>query len=435
MFGPSQSSFEPDNAPALNSWAAGESGHLRELAHALGPLTAISNYLDQLPVAYLQAVSSISRQLGRLGESTIQSVVIPVAAHEEHETLLQTLLNYRYQTLPADQFEIALLLNYPVGSSPAPSLTALDRWHALGPSPIKVSSAICEVEDNTSIGYLRKLLNDAVLHRVLERGLAMDHLLLRSDADTVGLHSAHLEQHLHLHRTRSQRMLAVKGKVVWDPKALASDPLSAWGVIVWNVAERLLAANGSGPLVGGVNFSLRASSYASIGGYSPTLSLGEDVDLGRRVAQLGSALMLRQPIILGGPKSACATSARRIVALREFGDPPVEQWNSPSVGFGVRNPKIRNLAIPEPLSRERFTEVISHPEFGFSAAEASARTIKFLSTMYNLRARMHGALETWLGLKFGDEVFPGVPRIENPEKIRHILLDWYDKYSGRNWKM
>jgi hypothetical protein len=149
-----------------------------------------------------------------------------VAAHEERVTLLHTLRAYSHQTLPADQFEIVLLLNYPKGTTPTPSLEALDRWRELGDSPIKVSSAILEVERNVSIGYLRKLLNDAVLQRVLDRELEIDHLLLRSDADTVGLHPRHLEQHLHLHRTRSQNMLAVKGKVVWDPRALASDPLS-----------------------------------------------------------------------------------------------------------------------------------------------------------------------------------------------------------------
>ncbi|NDC36681.1 MAG: hypothetical protein EBZ48_01365 [Proteobacteria bacterium] len=397
------------------------------------PLVPMTHYLSQLPASYLQEVQTVARQFGPLPHTTRQTVAIPVAAHEEGATLLQTLRAYSAQSLTRDTFEIALLLNYPEGSDPTPSLTALEAWRKEQPADMAVVAAIREVPEGTTIGYLRKVLNDAVVQRVTQRDLEVDHLLLRSDADTIATHPEHLAQHLHLHATRSRRMLAVRGKLLWDPMALASDPLSAWGVMVWQISETCLSNRFPNPFVGGVNFSLRASTYATLGGYNPKSRIGEDVDLGYRVQMLSQTLMYPSGIIYGGPRSACATSARRIVALREFGDPPAMQWVNQSVGFDAHNRGIRGIAIPAPLPRDEFQARMEHRDFADNAAEVAFRTIAHVTIQRPVRIEIQRALREWLGLEFGQEVFPGVPQIDNPTQLRQILLGWYDKHAARGW--
>lgn len=406
---------------------------LPRVSREIFPLAVMSHYLSLLPPRYLLQAHAVAAQLGPLPETTRQSVAIPVAAHEEGATLLQTLRAYSKQSLAYERFELALFLNYPTGSDPTPSLSALEAWSKEQPKGMRVVCAVQEAPTGSSIGYLRKVLNDAIVHRVVSRNLEADHLLLRSDADTVATHPDHLAQHLHLHATRSQRMLAVKGKVTWDPVALASDPLSAWGVIVWQISERVLAAQLPNPLFGGVNFSMRASTYATLGGYNPALQLGEDVELGRRVQQLGQSVLYPKSIIDGGPRSGCTTSARRIVALREFGDPPVTQWESKSVGFDIHNQKIRGLQIPTPLTRAEFQARMEHPDFALNAAEVAFRTIAHLTAIRSLRSNIQGVLTAWLGLRFGKEVYPAVYEIENPKRLHRLMLDWYDKNKDLHW--
>jgi hypothetical protein len=195
------------------------------------------NYLEQI-AAHGDSVQPLKVE-GRI------SVCIPVADHEEGDNIYRTLELFLNQTISAEQFEVVLFLNHPEHNSPDKTVVTdhtrleVERFQREHPE-INIHFFQSTIPEKfATIGYVRKVLNDVTLHRYFRRGdFSRDHILVRMDADTWGLHPKFLENYVKQFE-KHPNVDAFKGQLDWDWPTLMTDPtLYGDGEICGNYVRR-----------------------------------------------------------------------------------------------------------------------------------------------------------------------------------------------------
>lgn len=375
---------------------------------ALDASTEIDGYLSRQEAPFLERIKTLAQSVEPMRPECDLSICIPVAGHQEVANIEQTLSSYLNQTANADSFELLLFVNHPdkdESGKPVSSDGTLEKIEAFKKAHpeihIRIMSAVLP-RDEAHIGNIRKLLNDANLVRMQERGGQRDTIIVSNDADTKGIAPEYVENFSKKLAENSQTD-ALMGQLDWDPEAYIRNPLVHIGTRLYQYIEALNRSAGLHMPSSGANFALRSSMYAAVGGYSTDSSVGEDVELGRRIKLAREGSRTHIPIAFAGARvSRLYTSARRAEHAVRDGFSPVEQWNR---GFGAFDDDVRKTKwedTGEPVDYDNKVVVgllISELETTINRTLAAA-------TNWQDRDRFEKNIEKslgWLGIKFERE--------------------------------
>lgn len=306
----------------------------------------ISAYLESLDPEYREKVESLAQQTEQMSEDNRLSVCIPVAGHQEEGHIYESLDNFTKQTADPGQYEIVLFVNQPDkdrdGNAVKPDRTAdeIERFRKDHPEiQVRVMTMVIPIEQ-AKIGYVRRLLNDAVVLRQHQRGQeAPDLIMVSNDADNRGVAPEYIQNFISKFDANPE-IDGFLGQLDWDPEAYAKYPLVHIGTRLFQYLNVIGRRRSGGMVSSGANFAFRSSIYAGIGGYLDHLSGAEDINIGRAIV---SARDSRGAIDFAGARvSRCYTSARRAISALESGLSPVEQW---SMGFSAFDDEIRRMTL------------------------------------------------------------------------------------------
>ncbi len=193
--------------------------------------------------------------------------------------------------------------------------------------------------EKARIGYIRKLLNDAVLQRNISRGnLAPEHIMLSNDADNKGVAIEYIQNFIDKFKQNPQ-VDSYMGQLDWDIESYIRNPLMHIGTRLFQYVDMYIRHKKMPSP--GANFAFRSGMYAAVGGYMSTSTLAEDVDLGNviRASRIG-AKDKRAVDFAGARVSRLFTSSRRAEKALKYGLSPVEQWQN---GFSAFDDEVRKV--------------------------------------------------------------------------------------------
>ena len=194
--------------------------------------TEINGYFSRLEKEYMSMVDVLSRQAGPMNPECMLTVCIPVAGHQEGKNIYKTLENYLNQTADKAVFEIVLFVNQPdVDTEGSPivadeTFAEIERFMKDNPGiHIAVMQSVIPRE-KVQIGYIRKLLNDAVLKRNIGRTKKenSDHIMVSNDADNKGMSYEYIQNFINKFKSAPSTD-AFMGQLDWDPVSYVRNPL------------------------------------------------------------------------------------------------------------------------------------------------------------------------------------------------------------------
>lgn len=299
---------------------------------------------------YKQKVASVMSSLGAMSNNCRVSVNIP--AWMEADSLDRLLSQYIDQTdnkgeaLEQSLFEINILVNRKKGTPEDNSVKVIESFiekyakRHNGVRPV-VHYANVEMEpEEANIGFVRKLLTDAVLQRSLDRDNQLQPLYIESeDADLIEVDKrtvfnliSKLDKNHHLDAVHG-----IEGRM---PSIIKDNTLllmrrNAWEVFLFNVRQKRFR-NPRNPnwnsfsnrvITGGWNSGYSAEAYAMIGGYEPARA-GEDISIGERISMMRGDGDYPNLETIGSVPTRTESSPRRFIdeiankksAYEDFGD-------------------------------------------------------------------------------------------------------------------
>lgn len=399
----------------------------------------IAKYWRAHTEAYLDNIGRFSTSMPTLDAQAKTTICIPVADHEEGDNIYKTLDLFRNQSIPLSQFEIVLFLNHPLFSDPAKQVmpdhtrSEVERFQQDHPE-LKVHFFQAEIPEKfATIGYVRKVLNDVVLHRYYQRGdFSQDHILVRVDADTCGVHSRFLENYL-TQFERNPKVDAFKGQLDWDWPTLLSDPILLFGTRLYMAMNRYAEIKTGEIGGGGANFAVRASRYAAVFGYKPSDSLGEDVNFGRQLKAEREDMPEFTAIASTGARSRLWTSSRRSAAAVKAGNAPVLQWSRESTLFSLCNPDIRKA--PPPQAGKSFAELLQADDFTARLEAVTEQTVAAYSAWHSEDIPRGEFVDAVLHRTFGLTVGQhddGTIKVTDCSSLKTWLLE-FSRYAPDYW--
>lgn len=257
---------------------------------------------------YKQKVASVMSSLGAMSSNCRVSVNIP--AWMEADNLDRLLSQYIDQTdnkgeaLEQSLFEINILVNRKKGTPEDNSVKVIESFTEKyakrhnGARPV-VHYANVEMEpEEANIGFVRKLLTDAVLQRSLDRNNQSQPLYIESeDADLIEVDKrtvfnliSKLDKNPHLDAVHG-----IEGRMssIIKDNALLLMRRNAWEVLLFNARQKRFRdprnpnwnSFSNRVITGGWNSGYSAEAYAMIGGYEPARA-GEDISIGERISMM-----------------------------------------------------------------------------------------------------------------------------------------------------
>lgn len=308
-------------------------------------------YWGQQTTEHKATVEAHSESLGDLESGVEIEVAIPVAGHQEMDTIYHTLSAYLNQSLDKDKFEIVLYVNHPevdqngVPTSADETLAEIERFRNDYPEmPVKVMYEQLPRE-KANMAYIRKMLSDTLCRRSLTRGaLDKDLIVVSNDADTIRMADGYLENFIKRFRDNPD-VDAMLGQLDWDNEAFLHYPEIHVATRLFLYEEIMLRRAGSFMASSGANFTYHLKNYAAVGGYDTGVTgAGEDVEFGRALTAARAGGTRKKSIgYAGNAQSRLETSARRaIYTLETFDDAPYNQWN---YSFSADDDAVRRLSI------------------------------------------------------------------------------------------
>lgn len=296
---------------------------------------------------YEATVTRVAHQLDVLPVEKLASICIPVAGAQETEKIYRCIQSLAYQTLAAEKFEIALLVNFSdrdrhEGAANIERLNSeIERAKRDFPHlDIRTASFEFDSAELMTIGYLRSLLCDAVMKRAHDSLRLDDIIMLRFDADTRAVKQQLLESHIRLYQSRPH-VLSIQGGLIWSPEGLEKNP-PLFAQLAYDSLQsmvnrhRRILSDWSGP-----SASIRGSAYCWIGGYDSRDSIAEDRQLAVRLLKALPRESCLEGVICGGPSTIVITSNRRAAAAFCNDVPAGLQWSNPKTQFSCDDRAIR----------------------------------------------------------------------------------------------
>ena len=299
---------------------------------------------------YERKVAAVASSLGSMNNDCRVSVNIPAWMEEDN---LSRLLNQyidqvdnKGDSLDRSLFEINILVNRRKGTPEDKSVKVIENFieeytrRYDGVRPV-VHYANVEMEpEEANIGFVRKLLTDAVLQRSLDRDNQLQPLYIESeDADLIEVDKrtvfnliSKLDKNPHLDAVHG-----IEGRLpsIIKDNALLLMRRNAWEVFLFNVRQKRFR-NPRNPnwnsfsnrvITGGWNSGYSAEAYAMIGGYEPARA-GEDISIGERISMMRGDGDYPNLETIGSVPTRTESSPRRFIdeiankksAYEDFGD-------------------------------------------------------------------------------------------------------------------
>ena len=304
---------------------------------------------------YKQKVASVMSSLGAMSNNCRVSVNIP--AWMEADSLDRLLSQYIDQTdnkgeaLEQSLFEINILVNRKKGTPEDNSVKVIESFiekyakRHNGVRPV-VHYANVEMEpEEANIGFVRKLLTDAVLQRSLDRNNQSQPLYIESeDADLIEVDKrtvfnliSKLDKNPHLDAVHG-----IEGRMpsIIKDNALLLMRRNAWEVFLFNARQKRFRdprnpnwnSFSNRVITGGWNSGYSAEAYAMIGGYEPARA-GEDISIGERISMMRGDGDYPNLETIGSVPTRTESSPRRFIdeiankksAYEDFGDDSNEE--------------------------------------------------------------------------------------------------------------
>lgn len=304
---------------------------------------------------YKQKVASVMSSLGAMSSNCRVSVNIP--AWMEADNLGRLLSQYIDQTdnkgeaLEQSLFEINILVNRKKGTPEDNSVKVIESFTEKyakrhnGARPV-VHYANVEMEpEEANIGFVRKLLTDAVLQRSLDRNNQSQPLYIESeDADLIEVDKrtvfnliSKLDKNPHLDAVHD-----IEGRMssIIKDNALLLMRRNAWEVLLFNARQKRFRdprnpnwnSFSNRVITGGWNSGYSAEAYAMIGGYEPARA-GEDISIGERISMMRGDGDYPNLETIGSVPTRTESSPRRFIdeiankksAYEDFGDDDNEE--------------------------------------------------------------------------------------------------------------
>ena len=304
---------------------------------------------------YKQKVASVMSSLGAMSNNCRVSVNIP--AWMEADSLDRLLSQYIDQTdnkgeaLEQSLFEINILVNRKKGTPEDNSVKVIESFiekyakRHNGVRPV-VHYANVEMEpEEANIGFVRKLLTDAVLQRSLDRNNQSQPLYIESeDADLIEVDKrtvfnliSKLDKNPHLDAVHG-----IEGRMpsIIKDNALLLMRRNAWEAFLFNARQKRFRdprnpnwnSFSNRVITGGWNSGYSAEAYAMIGGYEPARA-GEDISIGERISMMRGDGDYPNLETIGSVPTRTESSPRRFIdeiankksAYEDFGDDSNEE--------------------------------------------------------------------------------------------------------------
>lgn len=304
---------------------------------------------------YKQKVASVMSSLGAMSNNCRVSVNIP--AWMEADSLDRLLSQYIDQTdnkgeaLEQSLFEINILVNRKKGTPEDNSVKVIESFiekyakRHNGVRPV-VHYANVEMEpEEANIGFVRKLLTDAVLQRSLDRNNQSQPLYIESeDADLIEVDKrtvfnliSKLDKNPHLDAVHG-----IEGRMpsIIKDNALLLMRRNAWEAFLFNARQKRFRdprnpnwnSFSNRVITGGWNSGYSAEAYAMIGGYEPARA-GEDISIGERISMMRGDGDYPNLETIGSVPTRTESSPRRFIdeiankksAYEDFGDDDNEE--------------------------------------------------------------------------------------------------------------
>ncbi len=307
----------------------------------------IEEYIGKWNSDYRQEIEKFVREVGPMNEKCRVSVCIPVAGHQEGNSIYKTLENYLNQTIEKGNFEIVLFVNHPENDvngnkiRPDNTLEEIERFKKDYPGLNVVTMYKSLPLEEVKIGYIRKLLNDTVLMRHHQRGKSVEDLIIISNnADNKGVAPEYIKNFVNKFDENSN-IDSYLGQVDWDPEVYIKNPLAHVGTRLFQYINIQNRSKGRHIESSGCNFALRSSVYAAVGGYDGEATLGEDNELGAAIKYGRKNARVHKGVEYAGARvSRIYSSARRIEYSLKNGLSPIEQWDN---GFSAFDDEVRKV--------------------------------------------------------------------------------------------
>lgn len=299
---------------------------------------------------YERKVAAVASSLGSMNNDCRVSVNIPAWMEEDN---LSRLLNQyidqvdnKGDSLDRSLFEINILVNRRKGTPEDKSVKVIENFieeytrRYDGVRPV-VHYANVEMEpEEANIGFVRKLLTDAVLQRSLDRDNQLQPLYIESeDADLIEVDKrtvfniiSKLDKNPHLDAVHG-----IEGRLpsIIKDNALLLMRRNAWEVFLFNVRQKRFRdprnpnwnSFSNRVITGGWNSGYSAEAYAMIGGYEPARA-GEDISIGERISMMRGDGDYPNLETIGSVPTRTESSPRRFIdeiankksAYEDFGD-------------------------------------------------------------------------------------------------------------------
>lgn len=407
----------------------------------LEEMKEIKDYLDSQDKDHIELLERLSREAGPMNKKCRAAVCIPVAGHQEGETIYESLKSYTYQTADKDTFEVLLLVNHPdkdkAGNEVVPdkTLTEIERFKKDFPDMnVKVMYQVVP-QDKARIGYVRKVLNDSALMRHSERGEGSPELaLVSNDADNKGIAPEYVENFIESF-DENKNVDSYLGQLDFDPDSYVRKPLLHVGIRFFQYLEvqsryKKYHLNSSG-----ANFALRAKSYAAVGGYTND-AIGEDTILGTKLTIARRDAKDKTAIAYAGPRvSRLYTSSRRAEASLKDGKAPIEMWDK---GFSATDDDVRKVDWDESKAEVNFDDKIATAEFITQVQDVLNRSLSRMK-VWGTKASSPSVKKAlgWLGVKYrikGDseiEIIDADRMIKGLQNYKNEGKQIHDRKAGR----
>ena len=315
----------------------------------------IERYLNGLTSSYMGSVRNLVKQIISPMPNSVRLVIcIPVAGHQEGKYIYESLKNYTYQTADSISYEIVVFVNHPDKDrsgkpiTPDETIDEIKRFKRDYPKiPVHMIYAVIPI-DKAKIGYVRKLLTDAVLLRHHTRGKNVpDLIIVSNDADNKGV-APHYIANFIKKLDANPRIDGLVGQIEWDPESYIKYPLIYVGTRLFQyfgiVERKRLNYIGTS----GANFAFRSSIYAAIQGYETQYDVGEDTSLGQKIMDIRNS---NKAIGFAGVRvSRIYTSSRRAIYALQNSIPPAAQWDK--ISFTAFDDEVRKLTMEQDIDTD-----------------------------------------------------------------------------------
>jgi len=326
--------------------------------------------------SFFEELDALNVGIAPMKQSCKLTLLMPAAREGRYikNTLLGWLNQYdvRGKPIDPDLYEIIVLVNRPSESvawdKTAKKVRQFAKKHRHlnihllqhsfnfpeEPIEIKVDGKTIDIGRGVRMGLVFRMLSDIALMRNLRRqgSERASHLIHPTGADVYSRNPLFLEEAFAVFSRQETEFLKLKFAL---PAGICTHMPLLWALHRYRMAlaneffqRRQLKRHGV----------FRAGTYARVGGFSPTASVGEDTDFGFKIVGAGASIAeCADTVVIDNPRRSLTTIIDGKKLIEEY------------AGFGIKDGAVKEFSIAHFLSQKLPPEaVFSRENFAFHAS-------------------------------------------------------------------